>query len=315
MEQQGVFFDLDEAGRHVDSPVVTIGNFDGVHIGHQAIFDRAIARAREAGVPALALTFSPHPVLFFRPDLTESEFRVTTDEQKFELIRNTGIDSVLALHFDEQVANLEPEAFVERIIDDGLDASRVIVGDNFAFGKNRAGSTADLERLCGDRGIATEICEKIAYGGDVVSSTRIRNALSDGNVGAATDLLGRRHRLAGTVVEGEGRGRNLGFPTANISPDNLVPADGIYATYLHTPDGKRLPSASSIGTRPTFENSDRATECYVLEGEDWDLYDREVELEFVEFIRGERAYDEVDELVDQMEDDVRRTRAILGIDQ
>jgi len=311
MEQEGVFFDLDDAGRRLDAPVVTIGNFDGVHVGHQAIFERAIARAADAAVPSLALTFSPHPVRFFRPD-TE-EFRVTTDHQKFRLIGDNGIDEVLALQFDRSVAELEPDAFVDRIIDRGLEASRVIVGANFAFGKNRAGSTEDLEHLCGERGIEADICEKIEYAGDVVSSTRIRDALRDGDISAAADLLGRNHRVVGTVVDGAGRGRDLGYPTANISPDNLVPADGIYATYLHTSDGKRLPSASSIGTRPTFEGGDRTTECYVLEGEDWELYDEVVELEFVEFLRPERAFDDVDELVAQMDEDVRRTSEILDV--
>ncbi|MFB6350356.1 MAG: bifunctional riboflavin kinase/FAD synthetase, partial [Bradymonadaceae bacterium] len=297
MEHEGVFSDLDEAGRQLDSPVVTIGNFDGVHIGHQAIFGRANTCAEEADVPSLALTFSPHPVRFFKPDA--DEFRLTTDAQKFRLIRQHDIDAVLALPFDRSVAELEPDAFVDRILDRGLDASRVIVGANFAFGKNRAGSTEDLERLCRNRDIAADICEKVEYGGEVVSSTRIREALGDGKVAAAADLLGRNHRVAGTVVEGEGRGRDLGYPTANIAPQNLVPADGIYATYLHIPDEGPLPSASSLGTRPTFEVGNRTTECFVLEGKDWDLYDQDVELEFVEYIRPERAFDEVDELVEQ----------------
>ena len=308
MQREGVFHDLDEAGRHLDSPVVTIGNFDGVHIGHRAIFDRANHYADDEGVASLALTFTPHPVRFFRPDA--DEFRLTTDDQKFRLIRGNGIDYVLALPFARSVANLAPEAFVERILDDGLGASRVIVGANFAFGKNRAGTTDDLERLCRERDIAADICEKVEYGGEVVSSTRIRGELEAGHVAEAAELLGHRHRVAGTVVEGDKRGRELGFPTANIEPDNLVPANGIYATFLHT-DGERLPSATSIGVRPTFDGGGRTTECYVLEGDDWDLYGEAVELEFVEFIRPERAFDDADALVAQMEEDVREIRKIL----
>lgn len=313
MDQPGVFFDLDTAGKAVDAPVVTIGNFDGVHIGHREIFGRAIRRADEADVASLALTFSPHPVRYFRPDA--DEFRLTTDSQKFDLIKATGLDAVFALQFDRDIANLSPETFVDQLLDDGLGASCVIVGANFAFGKNRAGSTEDLEHLCDERGIATDIRRKVRHGGEVVSSTRIRGCLEDGRVDDAAELLGRRHRVSGRVVAGNKRGRELGYPTANLQTENLVPADGIYATYLHVRDGQRYPAATSIGTRPVFDGTERTTEAYVLDRDDLDLYERRVELEFVEYIRDERDFPDTSALVEQMERDVEETREILQSEQ
>lgn len=313
MDQPGVFFDLDTAGRAFDDPVVTIGNFDGVHIGHRQIFRRAIRRADEAGVASVALTFSPHPVRYFRPDA--DEFRLTTDSQKFDLIKATGLDAVFALQFDRDIANLSPETFVDQLLEDGLGASCVIVGANFAFGKNRAGSTEDLERLCEERGIATDIRQKVRHSGEVVSSTRIRGCLEEGGVDDATDLLGRRHRVTGHVVEGDKRGRELGYPTANLKTENLVPADGIYATYLHVRGERRYPAATSIGTRPVFDGAERTTEAYVLDRDELDLYGKRVELEFVEYIRDERDFTDAAALVDQMERDVEETRKILHAKQ
>ena len=303
---------LASAGRQLEAPVVTIGNFDGVHIGHQAIFRRVAQRANRKGVEAVALTFAPHPVRFFRPDT--DEFRLTTDEQKFRLILEQGIDEVVALRFDENLASLGPDEFVETILHQGLGASEALVGTNFAFGKGRTGTTDDLQRLCSERGIETELCEKVEYDGDTVSSTRIRNKLEEGRVAYAAELLGRRHRVSGKVVEGDRRGRELGYPTANLRAENLLPSDGIYATYLHVEGEAPLPSASSIGVRPVFDGSERTTESYVLDRDDLELYGREVELEFVEFVRPERDFDSPDALVEQMEDDVDRVRAILDRD-
>ena len=308
-ETSDVFHTLDEAAAHLESPVVTIGNFDGVHMGHRTIFRRVDELACDAGVRSVALTFSPHPVRFFRPDV--DEFRLTTDRQKFRLIREAGIDHVVALRFDQNVASLSPSDFVGDIIDNGLRASKTLVGANFRFGKNRAGSTDDLVRLCSDRGIDTEICEEVEYDGDTVSSTRIRQELSESNVRYASKLLERNHTVEGLVVKGEQRGRDLGFPTANIEPENLVPGDGIYATFLHIPGESPLPSATSIGYRPTFEGDGRTIECFVLDREDLDLYGEGVELEFVQFVRPELEFEGSEALVEQMHEDVRDVRSIL----
>jgi len=227
------------------------------------------------------------------------------------LIRDCGIDSVVTLKFDDELASLAPEEFVAKIIDDGLGAQFVVVGANFAFGKNRAGSTEDLRRLSARAGIETDILDEVELGGEVVSSTRIREHLRDTDVSRAADLLDRNHRITGTIEKGAGRGREIGYPTANLAPKNLVPGDGIYATYLHVPDRGTLPAASSIGTRPTFDDEGRTVEAYVLDRDDLDLYGETVELEFVEFVRPEREFSSADPLTAQMEEDVEAVRNIL----
>lgn len=309
MEEFHVFHSIEEAATVLEDPVVTIGNFDGVHIGHQELLRRCREASNRHDDPAVALTFSPHPVRFFRPDA--DEFRLTTDPKKFELIHSHGIDAVVALHFDQKIANLSPESFVDRIIAAGLGARRVIVGANFAFGKDRAGTTDDLRRLSREREIAADILEEVTHDGEVVSSTRIRDRLAHGDVSTAARLLGRNYRVSGTVVSGEGRGGDLGFPTANLDAENLVPEDGIYATFFHRSSGGRLAAATSIGWRPTFEGSDHAVEAYILDRDDLDLYGEEVELEFVEYIRPEREFPSSDELIEQIRQDVEQTRGIL----
>lgn len=310
MSRSSVFHSLDRAGANLADPVVTIGNFDGVHVGHRAIFEHTCDTARKLGVEAVAITFSPHPVRYFRPET--GPFRLTTDEQKFELIQSCGIDAVVAVEFDEDLANLTPDEFVDTVIDGEIGAQHVVVGANFAFGKNRAGSTDDLRRIAARAGIETDILDEIEVAGDVVSSTRIREALRRGEVATAAQLLDRKYRLVGQIESGHGRGRDLGYPTANLAAENLVPGDGIYATYLHGPDDSVLPAATSIGTRPTFDDEGRTVEAHVLDRENLSLYGAPVELEFVEFLRPEREFESADELVDQMEKDVEQTREVLA---
>ena len=311
VEQPVVFRTLRSARTELDNPVVTIGNFDGVHLGHQEIFRRTRRHADALDTAAIALTFHPHPVRHFRPEI--DEFRISTDRQKFELMIEHGLDAVVALPFDDALASLEPADFVDEIIAEGLDASFVVVGANFRFGRKRAGSTDDLERLAGERAIDTEICSEVERDGEVVSSTRIRELLQQGSIGEATTLLTRPHRVQGTVVHGDERGRTLGYPTANIEPENLLPADGIYATWLRVEGGERLPAASSIGFRPTFDGEERRLESFVLDRDDLDLYGADVELEFIEYVRPEVSFESADELVDQMDADVEDVRQILDV--
>lgn len=312
VEQPAVYPTLPSARTELDEPVVTIGNFDGVHLGHQEIFERTHRHADRLDTAAVALTFVPHPVRYFRPET--DEFRISTDQHKFELMIRHGLDGVVALPFDEQLASLEPAAFVDEIIADGLDASVVVVGTNFRFGRKRAGSTDDLERLAAERDIETEIVSEVERDGEVVSSTRIRKLLREGAVNEAAQLLTRPHRVCGTVVHGEKRGRTLGYPTANIDPENLIPANGIYATRLHVDGQPPLPAASSIGIRPTFDGEERRLESFVLDRDDLDLYDAEVEVEFIEYVRPEESFDSADALVSQMDDDVEAVRNILDAD-
>ncbi len=316
MSEHTVFRTLQEASAALDGPVVTIGNFDGVHIGHQAIFERARQVAQERGVEAVALTFSPHPVRFFRPD--QPAFRLSTDDQKFGLMAEYGLDATVVLAFDETLAGLTPEQFVDRVLDAGLSASYVIVGEDFAFGKGRAGSTDDLQQLCAERGIDTEIAAPVTLDDEPVGSTRVRNELCQGHMAEVVRLLGRPYRIVGEVVHGDQRGRKLGFPTANIVPENpLLPPHGVYATSLHVPGSPALHSITNVGVRPTFGGGDVTVECFVLshgpDDVDLDLYGEGVKLDFWKFVRPEQNFDSPADLVAQIQRDVADVKAYFKL--
>lgn len=311
MVQHAVYRTLQNATQQLDSPVVTVGNFDGVHLGHQAIFARVrkLAEARDA--PAVAVTFRPHPVRYFRPDAPP--FRLTTDTQKRRLLDEYGLDASVMLDFDQALAELSPEDFVAQILDEGLSASAVVVGEDFVFGQGRSGTTDDLERLCAQRGMEAHIVSHVEFDGEPVSSTRVRKALEEGEIELAMRLLGRPYRIGGQVVRGEQRGRQLGFPTANIATENpLLPPNGVYATTLHVDDLPPLHSITNVGTRPTFDDSEVTVETFVLPGdgqpEELDLYGEQVELDFWKMVRPERAFDSADKLVEQIERDVDQVR-------
>jgi riboflavin kinase/FMN adenylyltransferase len=310
MGPTGIFHDLETAREALSNPVVTIGNFDGVHLGHQTIFEWVVDAAEERSAPSIALTFVPHPVRYFKPD-TE-EFRLTTDAEKFRLIEEAGLDAIVALTFDGHVASLEPDEFVAHILHEGLGAAAVAVGANFRFGQGRAGTTDDLKRLADDHGIDSKIFSEVTVDDRPVSSTRIRDALREGRVSEASSLLGRPYRLSGTVVRGEQRGRELGYPTANIEAEHLVPGHGIYATNLIL-DGTSYPAATSIGVRPVFEGTNRTVEAYVLDApSDFDIYDRDVQLDFHAYIRDERDFESSEALVRQMDRDIKDVRQALN---
>lgn len=316
MTRTTVFRTLQEASAGLERPVITIGNFDGVHVGHQAIFERVRQLADERGVAGAALTFSPHPVRYFRPDI--DSFRLTTDAQKFDLIGQYGLDTAVVLDFDDELSGLTPEQFVAKVIDEGLGAQYVVVGQDFAFGKGRAGSTDDLERLCAERGIETEIAADVCVDGEPVSSTRVRDELAAGHIAEIVRLLGRPYRIVGTVVEGDKRGRKLGFPTANIVPENpLLPPHGVYATSLHVEGMPTLQSITNVGVRPTFGGGDVVVETFVLshgtDEVDLDLYGEAVELDFWTFVRPEIEFDGPKELVAQIEQDVAQVRDYFKI--
>ncbi|QDG52734.1 bifunctional riboflavin kinase/FAD synthetase [Persicimonas caeni] len=316
MYQHTVYRSLEEASAGLNHPVVTIGNFDGVHIGHQAIFQRVRQLADERSVPAVALTFAPHPVRYFRKDAPP--FRLTTNSQKAALIGQYGLDATVALAFDDELAGLTPADFVEQVLVDGLDATYVVVGEDFAFGKGRAGTTADLERLCEERGIETEIAKHVTLDGEPVSSTRVRRELAAAHMEEIVRLLGRPYRILGEVVRGEQRGRKLGFPTANISPANpLLPPHGVYATTLHVADLPALHSITNVGVRPTFGASEVTVECFVLshgtDEVDLDLYGESVELDFWKFVREEKKFDSPKDLVAQIQRDVAEVRRFFKL--
>ena len=313
MSEASVFRTLREASSELEEPVVTIGNFDGVHRGHQRIIRRARASADERGTRAVALTFDPHPVRYFRPEV--AAFRLTTSAQRAKLLLDYGVDAVVELPFDEWLSSLEPSEFVDEILNGGLGARDVVVGEDFAFGKGRAGSTDDLERLCRQRGIDTQVCDHLEVDGESVSSTRIRNLIDEASLEQVNSLQGRPYRILGEVVHGDKRGRDLGFPTANIqTPNPVLPPNGIYVTTLHLSGYPSLQSVTSIGVRPTFGGGPITVESHVLDYDDeLDIYDESVGLDFWSHLREERDYDEVDALVAQMERDVEEARVYFGL--
>jgi len=288
--------------------VLAVGNFDGVHRGHQALVERTIAKARELGKPAGALVFEPHPREFFAPD--EPHFRLTAIEEKLSLFDALGFDVAIVLRFDAALAGLDAETFIRRVLVDALKVSHVVVGYHFFFGKGRAGTPETL-RAAGEKyGFGVTIVAPVAEAGDAFSSTAIRLHLAQGDIAGAARALGRWWRVHGRVVGGAKRGTGLGFPTANIPlRKGTALAHGIYAvrTYI---DGTKIDGAAYLGTRPTFDNGMPVLEVFLFDF-DGDLYGREIEVEFVAHIRDDRKFDTSEELVAQMENDCAMARKIL----
>ncbi|WP_148614553.1 bifunctional riboflavin kinase/FAD synthetase [Nocardioides rubriscoriae] len=292
---------------------VTVGNFDGVHRGHRAVVARARQRADELGCPLVTVTFDPHPMAVLRPEHAPS--MLTTLEERAALLAEVGVDHVFALPFDMDVASWTPQEFVDRVLVSALHARAVVVGANFRFGHRAGGDVAFLAAAGAVAGFAAEGV-LLDGGPQVWSSTYIRTCLAAGDVAGAAEALGRPFAVRGEVVQGDQRGRELGYPTANVPTDGLTaaPADGVYAGWLRRLDtAETYPAAISVGTNPTFDGARyRRIESYVLDRTDLDLYGVEVEVEFVERLRGMVTFDGIDPLLEQMADDVRRTRELLG---
>ncbi len=303
---------------------VALGVFDGLHRGHRSLVDRAVGHGRDLGASPVLVTFDPHPVEVVRPGTHPSV--LTPLERRAELAGGFGIDAVFALPFDREMASWEPDEFVDRVLVRGLRARAVTVGRNFTFGRRAAGTPETLRELCAERGIVCEIVDLLEAGGETVSSSRIRRVLSEADVAGAAEVLGRPHRVSGVVVHGAGRGgRDLGYPTANLDlPEyTAVPVDGVYAGWFTVLDdgpvdgtivpGRRYPSAISVGTNPTFGDSARSVEAFVLD-ESADLYGRLAAVDFVDHVRDMVKFASVDELLVAMDRDVTTTRTVLGAD-
>lgn len=305
---------LDEVPADLGRTAVVIGNFDGVHHGHRCVVERAREVADSQGLTVVAVTFDPHPMAVLRPEHAPS--MLTSVTARAELLGEAGVDDVLALPFDRDVAGWSPEEFVDRVLVGALHAAAVVVGANFRFGHRAAGDVSTLREAGATRGFTAEGIP-LDGGPQVWSSTYVRTCLATGDVAGAAEALGRPFAVRGLVVEGDRRGRELGFPTANVppAPASAAPADGVYAGWLRRRDtGERLPAAISVGTNPTFDGvRDRRVEAYVLDRDDLELYGVEVEIEFVDRIGGMVAFESVESLVAQMHDDVGRTRAVLGL--
>ncbi|WP_345761489.1 bifunctional riboflavin kinase/FAD synthetase [Diaminobutyricibacter sp. McL0608] len=307
-----VFSSLDQVPADFGPSAVTIGKFDGVHTGHRAVIATLDEVAASQGLTATVITFDRNPLELLAPEKCPPA--LTGVDQKLDLLAGTGVAATLLLTFDRHTADLSPEAFVESILVDRLHARVVLVGSDFRFGARGAGDVTKLEELGEKFGFVVRLIDDVRpEGGRRVSSTWIRELLADGDVAHAARLLGHVPCVRGIVVHGAARGRELGFPTANLSPESegLIPADGVYAGWL-TDEGVRYPAAISVGNNPTFEGvPHKQVEAYVLD-EDLDLYDHRVEIAFVERIRGMVAFSGIDPLIAQIAADVERARTILA---
>ncbi|MEW4567612.1 bifunctional riboflavin kinase/FAD synthetase [Tautonia sp. JC769] len=291
--------------------VVSIGNFDGVHRGHAELIDRLRAMADAAGAPAVALSFDPHPIAVLRPD--QAPAPLTWTDRKAELLRQAGVDAVALFKTGPWLLGLTAREFFDEVIVGQFDAVGLVEGPTFGFGRDRVGTVETLDDWCAESDLRFEIVAPSERNGRIVSSTRIRHALIDGKVDEAAGLLGRPHRLRGTVVRGEGRGRTIGFPTANLGGiDTLIPADGVYATLAYL-DGEPapIPSATHIGPNVTFGASLRTVEAHLLDF-DADLYGRRIELDLIARLRPSMAFDGLEPLLVQMSRDVADTRTVLA---
>jgi riboflavin kinase/FMN adenylyltransferase len=291
--------------------VVTVGFFDGVHLGHRAVFARTVDAARERGVRAVAITFDRHPREVLRPG---SEPRlVTTVERRATLIEATGIDDLVVLAFTTEFSQIPAEDFVERVLVSGVHAVHAVMGANFTFGYRAAGTVENLPELGAPYGLTAEGVPLVEVEGRTVSSSSIREALAEGDLTWPRTALGRRFVLDGEVVSGHGRGKGLGFPTANLRtwPRLLLPGQGIYAGVAEH-RGRRYPAAIDVGTNPTFGTEPLHTEAFLLDYEDDGLRGEPLAIEFWERLRDEVRYDSMDELVAAIADDVARTRQIVA---
>jgi len=297
--------------------VVTVGNFDGVHLGHQRVIRRAREEADALQAPVVAVTFDPHPMAVLRPH--QAPAVITSVERRADLLGAAGVDAVLVLRFDRDLASWSPERFVEEILVGTLHAAVVVVGENFRFGSRAAGDVALLERMgreldgAGEQGFRA-VGVPLGSGPEVWSSSYVRRCLADGDVEAAAAALGRPVSVVGPVQRGDQRGRELGYPTANVAIGaEAAPADGVYAGWLTVlEDEARHPAAISVGTNPTFEGQRlRRVEAHVLDADDLELYDRVVEVSFTSRLRGMERFESVEELLEAMARDVARARQAL----
>ncbi|MFI9325404.1 bifunctional riboflavin kinase/FAD synthetase [Kitasatospora aureofaciens] len=297
--------------------VVTIGSFDGVHRGHQLIIGQAVERARELGLPSVVVTFDPHPREVIRPGSHPP--LLAPHPRRAELIAELGVDAVLVLPFTTEFSNESPETFVQQVLVDALRARVVIEGPNFRFGHKAAGDVALLTELGRADDFQVEVVDLQVCGtagdGEPFSSSLTRRLVESGDMAGANEVLGRPHRVEGVVVRGAQRGRELGYPTANVEtvPHSAVPADGVYAGWL-TAQGERMPAAISVGTNPTFDGTARTVEAYAIDRVGLDLYGLHVAVDFLAYLRGMEKFDSIEALLDRMADDVKRARELTDAD-
>ncbi len=312
---------VEQAQADARRTVVMLGNFDGVHRGHQTVLRTVTTMARESGAISVAITFDPHPLAVLHPERAPEQ--ITSVAYRLDLMEHCGLDAALTLPFTREFAQLTPEEFVEQVLVDGLRAQTVVCGLDTKFGVRNSGDINTMREL-GDRFgfevVTHDIAGVYEEGRRQWSSSAVRSALREGDVQQASEVLGRLHRVNGIVVHGHHRGRELGYPTANLGPDSegMIPADAVYAGWLERTDhdmgddDRRLPAAISVGTNPTFDDvASRTVEAYVLDRVDLDLYDEHVGVDFVARLRGNTKFASMDDLIEQMARDVVVCRSVL----
>lgn len=303
----------DEIPELAEGSAVTVGTFDGVHEGHRSLISKAVAAAQGTGLRSVVVTFEPHPMAVIVPD--RAPLMLSTLQHRLHLLEDIGVDAVLVMDFTKELADESAEDFVQRVLVDSLNAKQVVVGENFRYGYMAKGDVALLTSIGESAGFEVEALSLIGAGSPV-SSTAVRNLLKSGDVLAAGELLHRPHRVEGEVVHGDHRGRELGYPTANLSlPANTaIPEDGVYAGFLVIDaygDPYGYPAAISVGTNPTFDGTERRVEAYAIGETDLDLYGKQVAVDFLARIRGQERFDSLEDLIVQMADDVEKTLDIL----
>lgn len=294
--------------------VVTIGSYDGVHRGHQLIIGRAVERARELGIPSVVVTFDPHPSEVVRPGSHPP--LLAAHHRRAELMEELGVDALLILPFTAEFSQLSPGDFVRTVLVDALGAKVVVEGPNFRFGHKAAGDVTLLAEQGVRHDFDVEVVDLFvtgeAGGGRPFSSTLTRQLIAEGDVAGAMEILGRPHRVEGVVVRGAQRGRELGYPTANVEtlPHSAIPADGVYAGWLVVEE-EAMPAAISVGTNPTFDGTTRTVEAYAIDRVGLDLYGQHVAVDFLAFLRGQEKFASIDALLERMAVDVKRARELV----
>ncbi len=301
---------LESLDKEYNNVVLTLGNFDGVHLGHQRLINLMLERAKEIGGISVVLSFDPHPQAVLSP--LSHPCLITTPAEKSELIGRLGVDILLLLNFDPSMARMSPEDFISYILRGGLEVKEILVGERFVFGYQRKGDIKCLRELGKKYGFYTEGVEPVRLGREVVSSSKVREMLLEGEVEGAGRLLGRPFSIGGTVIVGHKRGRFLGFPTANISPplEKIIPAEGVYLISVEL-EGEIFDGLLNIGRNPTFADMDLSLEAYILDF-DRNIYGRKLNILFRERLRPELTLETPQKLIEQMREDERRARKILG---
>lgn len=302
-----------------ETSVVTIGNFDGVHLGHRKVIGTCVEHARQSDVDAVAITFDPHPTAVHRPE--DSALLITSVDNRLAMLAATGLDATLVAPYDEDLYTLTPQQFAKQYLADGLGATEVVVGADFRFGSGNEGDVDALRKLGETYGFTvTAVSDVAGEDGNRWSSSAVRELLKEGRVDQAAEILGHPYRVSGRVQHGAKRGRKMGFPTANLhgGPEVLAPADGVYAGWLvrdlpdQTAAQEFLPAAISVGSNPQFDGTQRTIEAHALGRSDLDLYGEEVFILFTKRLRPMKAFENVEALKTQMDEDLRQVAEVLG---